>query len=426
MHILIVADGRSPTTRRWVQGLLALKQQVTLISTYPCAEIPGTEHTHILPVAFGGFSGSQVGTGQPGTGGRTAARRFVGKFRNLLTGIRYGLGPWMLEFSRQRYQKLVRAANPDLVHAMRIPFEGMLSAFTPREFPLVISIWGNDLTLHARRSGRMRALTRRALKRADGLLADTRRDIRLAFQWGFLEDKPTAVLPGGGGVDLEEVARLRAMADALPVALPADAPLVVNPRGFRPGSVRNDTFFQAIPLVLERLPDVFFICPGMAGQPEAVRWVEKYHLDERVRLLPFLTQAQLWGLFQRAAVSVSVSQHDGTPNTLLEAMACGCFPVAGDIDSLREWITPGINGLLVQPDQAQQLAEALVIALQDQGLRQRAAALNTALVADRASAPAVRQAAVDFYQRVAARSQSEGTPDSAAVEAPQPPEPTAL
>jgi len=77
MHILVVADGRSPTTRRWIQGLLALKQQVTLISTYPCAEVPGTEHTHILPVAFGGFSGSQVGTGQPGTGGRTAARRLV-------------------------------------------------------------------------------------------------------------------------------------------------------------------------------------------------------------------------------------------------------------------------------------------------------------------------------------------------------------
>ena len=55
MHILVVADGRSPTTRRWIQGLLALKQQVTLISTYPCAEVPGTEHTHILPVAFGAY-----------------------------------------------------------------------------------------------------------------------------------------------------------------------------------------------------------------------------------------------------------------------------------------------------------------------------------------------------------------------------------
>ena len=33
--------------------------------------------------------------------------------------------------------------------------------------------------------------------------------------------------------------------------------------------------------------------------------------------------------------------HDGTPNTLLEGMACGCLPVAGDLDSIREWLKPG-------------------------------------------------------------------------------------
>ncbi|NTU76031.1 MAG: glycosyltransferase family 4 protein [Anaerolineaceae bacterium] len=400
MHILVVADGRSPTTRRWIQGLLAMRMQVTVLSTYPCAEIPGTEKTHILPIAFGGFSGSQVGTGQPGTPNKSTARRLVGKFRNILTTARYSLGPWTLPFSAARYRKIVQDANPDLVHAMRIPFEGMLAAYTPAAIPLIISIWGNDLTLHAYRSARMMALTTRTLRRANGLLADAHRDLRLAQQWGYDPQKPSAVVPGAGGIDLTEINRQLDNQDAIIEKLPTDVPLVINPRGFRPGSVRNDTFFQSIPLVLERNPNVYFICPGMAGQPEALRWVEKFHLEQKVGLLPFLTQSQLWNLFHRAVASISISSHDGTPNTLLEAMACGCFPIAGDIESIREWITPGINGMLVQPDKAQDLAEALLQALDNTDLREKAAAINQEIIIQRGDVNINRERMLTFYKQV--------------------------
>jgi glycosyltransferase involved in cell wall biosynthesis len=75
-------------------------------------------------------------------------------------------------------------------------------------------------------------------------------------------------------------------------------------------------------------------------------------------------QAANGGLFRRAAVAVSPSTHDGTPNTLLEAMACGCFPVAGDLESLREWINPDVNGLLVDPGDPHALADAILTALE--------------------------------------------------------------
>jgi hypothetical protein len=57
MHLLLVADGRSPITRRWIQGLLALEHRVTLVSSYPCEAVPGLEGQHILPVAFAGMGG---------------------------------------------------------------------------------------------------------------------------------------------------------------------------------------------------------------------------------------------------------------------------------------------------------------------------------------------------------------------------------
>jgi glycosyltransferase involved in cell wall biosynthesis len=330
----------------------------------------------------------------------------VSAFRPTLLAWRYLLGPLTLNYYGPRLRWLAERIQPDLIHALRIPFEGMLASYAPANIPLAVSIWGNDLTLHASGSARMAALTRKTLRRADGLLADTNRDIRLARTWGFADGNPALLVPGSGGLELDEINSVREIVQRVGSQFdhlfPANVPLVVNPRGFRTGSVRQDTFFAAIPFILERRPGVSFACAAMAGQREALRAVERYHLENKVTLLPHLPQTDLWGLFARAAVTVSVSQHDGTPNTLLEAMALGALPVAGDIESIREWITPGVNGLLVEPNKPQALAEAVLLALDSRELCARAAEFNARQVAERASAVMVREKLRIFYEGLAA------------------------
>lgn len=401
MHILLVADGRSPITRRWVQGLLAIKHEISLVSTFPCAEIPDVREMYILPIAFAGLGGSQVGDHEDFYPILGKLRQVVSQFRSFFLAGRYFFGPLTLLFYARQFRRLVGKVKPDIIHALRIPFEGMLASFTSSNIPLVVSVWGNDLTLHGRGSRWMRSLTARTLSRANGLLADTKRDLRIAHQWGFPADRPYMVLPGGGGINLVEINHVRTgIVDYSIDALPNDAPLVVNPRGFRPGSIRNDVFFRAIPLVLERLPNVFFICPAMAEQKRALRWVQRLNLKGHVRLLPFLPQEQLWKLFTQAEISVSISTHDGTPNSLLEAMACGCFPIAGDIESLREWIVPGVNGMLVEPEKPQALAEALILALTNPALRNSAAEYNLRMIRERTEVRFVRSQMVIFYRRL--------------------------
>ncbi len=186
----------------------------------------------------------------------------------------------------------------------------------------------------------------------------------------------------------------------LPVDLPPDVPVVINPRGFRPGSVRNDTFFKAIPLVLKEIPEAIFLCAGMAGQPEALDWVQRLGIASSVRLLPFLPQEDLWRLFKRAQVSVSISQHDGTPNSLLEAMAVGCFPVVGDIESTREWITDGENGRLVDPSDAAGSAIAIIEALKNVDLIKTAANINRRIISDRADCGRNAEEVSEYYRGI--------------------------
>ena len=81
-------------------------------------------------------------------------------------------------------------------------------------------------------------------------------------------------------------------------------------------------------------------------------------------------------------------------------MACGSFPIAGDIESLREWLIPGQNGLLVEPQNPAAAAEAIVQALENDALRQKAVEKNLQLIQERAEVNQVRPQVQVFYQWV--------------------------
>ncbi len=394
MRLLFVADGRSPTALSWLRHWIETGHQTHLVSTFPCDPPPGLASFHILPVAFGGMAREQSNH----TMGSTHTGGFVGRIRRFLLPLRYTLGPLSLPPHQSRFRTLVEEIRPDLVHALRIPFEGMLATATPTGIPLVVSIWGNDLTLHAHGSILMARFTRRTVRRADGLIADATRDIRLGHEWGFATDRPTLVVPGAGGIRLDEI-EAAARSGILPEDLP-DVPIVVNPRGQRPGSLRQDIFFQSIPLVLEKFPEALFICPPLAGDKESDRWIESLGIRSNAKLWPRLDRAQMWALFKKARVFVSPSIHDGTPNSLLEAIACGCFPVVGNIESMKEWVTPGVNGLLVDAASPRSLADGIIAALENPALCATAKNENAQIIAKRADYRRCMAMTEAFYQKV--------------------------
>jgi glycosyltransferase involved in cell wall biosynthesis len=400
MKILLAADGRSPITRGWIRLIRKVGFEVSLVSTFPCAPVDGVDEMVVIPAAFSSMAGSQAG--DKGDAGKNRVRGTVSKFRGALMLGRYWLGPLSLKEPREQFLEAVDRIKPDIVHALRIPFEGMLARVTPPEIPFLVSIWGNDLTLHAKGSPLMDWYTRSVLKRADGLMADAKRDLRLSLAWGLREGVPTLSVPGGGGIDRELIQSAVQSRFPLPLELPADVPVVINPRGFRPGSVRNDTFFKAIPDVVRDVPEAVFVCPGMAGQPDALRWVKRLEIESSVHLLPFLPQKDLWRLFKRAMVSVSISQHDGTPNSLLEAMALGCFPVVGEIESTREWIIDGVNGYLVDPGHAPAVAQMIVRAIKNPPLRAKAQEKNSRIILERADSKTINPIVSTFYEQVLA------------------------
>ena len=384
MRLLFVADGRSPIAINWIRYFVERGDEVHLASTFNCQPDLDLAGLDITPVAF---SGTKRAPSTSTT--RPASSLMIG----LRTVIRHYLGPLTIARAAKKLRQVIECVQPDLIHAMRIPYEGMLAADAYNGIPLLVSVWGNDFTLHAPSTPLMRHYTRWAMQVADALHADCQRDIRLAQEWGFAVKRPTLVTPGNGGIRIDVF---------FPPEKLVEDPVVINPRGFR-AYVRNDVFFKAIPLVLKEIPKARFLCASMAGESQALQWIEELGIGHAVELLAPMPHAQMAEVYRRAAVLVSPSVHDGTPNTLLEGMACGCFPVASDLESIREWITDGENGLLTDATDPGMLAESIIRALKSKDLREQAAGLNAKRISEKAEYYACMRQAETFYQNVKRR-----------------------
>lgn len=387
MRLLFVADGRSPIAVNWIRYFVEHDDEVYLASTFACDPEMDLKGLDIIPVAF---SGVKLQSASPASRPATSRPLGLPLPQKVRLAIRHYLGPMTIARSAKKLRSVIERVQPDLVHAMRIPYEGMLAADAYTGVPLLVSVWGNDFTLHAPATQLMRHYTRWTMRVIDALHADCQRDIRLAQEWSFSPIKPTLVIPGNGGVRTDIF---------YPPENLVKAPVVINPRGFR-AYVRNDVFFKSIPLVLKEFPKARFLCASMAGDSQALRWVEELGIGHAVELLAPMPHAQMAEAYRRAAVLVSPSVHDGTPNTLLEGMACGCFPVAGGLESIREWITDGENGLLTDATDPGGLAESIVRALKSKDLREVAAGLNAKRVAEEAEYQACMKKARDFYRNL--------------------------
>ena len=382
MKILFVADGRSPISRNWIRYFAERGDEVYLASTFACELDFPVKRLELTPVAF---SAVKKQTSTPGSG----SSRTLG----LRTLIRQWIGPLTISRSARKLRTLIQEVQPDILHALRVPYEGMLAAEAlsggrvsrPR---FLVSIWGNDFTLHAPSTPLMGYCTRKVMKAVDALHADCERDIRLARTWGLGADQPTLVAPGNGGIRGDVF---------YPPSELVKEPVIINPRGFR-AYVKNEAFFKSMPLVLAKRSDARFVCSSMQGEAQALKWIQELGIEHAVQLNPPLSHAQMGEVFRGAQIVVSPSIHDGTPNSLIEGMACGCFPVAGDLESIREWITHGQNGLLVDPNDPQAIADAILIALEREDLRREAAGLNANMISAKAEYGRTMERVVEFYE----------------------------
>ncbi|MBW3608347.1 MAG: glycosyltransferase family 4 protein [Actinobacteria bacterium] len=298
-----------------------------------------------------------------------------------------------------RLARLISSLRPDLVHSLEMQHGGYLTLESRRLLggdrfpPWMYSCWGSDLFYFGRLPGH-RERIEAVLDTCDYLITDCERDRQLACEFGF-RGTFLGIFPGPGGFHVERMRRLRS-----PAAASTRRVIALKGQHDDQWVGRALVALEAIRRLGAELAEYEVVI--YSAEDSVRRAGERIARTTGLRLsvLPESAPDEIVALMGRARIAVAVNISDGTPNTMLEAMIMGALPIQSDTISTQEWVTDGENGLLVDPEDPDDVERALRRALADDTLVDRADRLNERLTAERIDYPVVAPRVVEAYRRV--------------------------
>jgi glycosyltransferase involved in cell wall biosynthesis len=122
--------------------------------------------------------------------------------------------------------------------------------------------------------------------------------------------------------------------------------LVVATR-FSPHQKRQDLLVEALGRLKDRLDfRLTMIGTGATREPIAAR-VAALGLGDRVRIVPFMAQEDLWRVLAQADLLCHPCDHEGVSKIILEAMMLGLPVLASDVPPLPDYVIEGETGMRV-------------------------------------------------------------------------------
>jgi glycosyltransferase involved in cell wall biosynthesis len=395
LRILFVAQAVSIHTARWIRQLSDQGWDLhvfDMLGSFPHPELRGvTEYSMLRPHRIP-LSSEQAAYGHP-------------------LFLRLGWDPFPLSligffirriFRRrtERLARLIRTLKPDVIHSFELQTEGYHLLQVAAELggslgaPWIVNTWGSDIFYFQQFPDHLDQI-KRLLAACDYLIPDCRRDEALARSLGFRGGVPL-ILPGSGGYPVRKMRALMA-----PGRISARRLILL--KGYQGWAGRALDALKAVEMCADLLGGYEIIVYGASQRID--RAVAQLQVRDglNIRILPRSPHEEILKLFGRARLAIGVNVTDGVPNSMLEAMTLGAFPIQSDTESTAEWITHGENGLLVEPGNSGQIADAIRQGLLDDELVEKAAHLNERRMLERLDISVVQPQVIRMYRQVAAR-----------------------
>jgi len=392
MRILFVAMANSIHTARWVSQLHDTGWDIHVFDAAESTvhpELKGvTAYTFYRPVKSA-CNVRKLHTVWPFARGAHCVRRNF---------------PWvtkvLLRPRTETLALLIRKLKPDIIHSLEMQRESYPLLEVRQKLgkrfsmPWIYSSWGSDIFLFGRQPDHIERI-RAVLTTCDYYISDCQRDVSLARDLGF-KGEVLGVFPGPGGFDIQHMLTMRqagATSDRKVIAL----------KGYHGWAGHALVALQALHQCADALRSydivIYMADDNVRSAAEHVSSVTGLS----IAVLPHSPHEEIMKLMGRSRIAIGVSISDGTPNTMLEAMVMGAFPVQSDTISTAEWITHGKNGLLVPPEDPEAIATAVRHALADDDLVDRAAEINARLTAERIDRSVIQPQVIAMYEKVFAQ-----------------------
>ncbi len=318
MKICLIADATSIHTQRWANYFVQQGEDVHLITyEYPQTEMNGVE-VHVI--------------------------------RSFTNNLYLAFIPRHLKILL-----LIRKLKPDIVHAHFISKFGFHAAFLGFR-PLVMTAWGDDILIIPYCSKLLWHFTKITLKRADMIYAVSEDMAGKIISNFGISPEAVKVVPFGVDTEMFQPATKEKVDDTI---------RVLSNRNFF--DVYNiETLMHAIPLVIEKNKTIRFLIKGSGPQEGYLKKLaDDLDIWEYVTFVGWTEYNEMPNYLHECDIYVSTAVSDGTPVSVLEAMACQKPCIVTDVGGVKEWIEDGVSGCLIPMRSPCILAEKILELAED-------------------------------------------------------------
>jgi glycosyltransferase involved in cell wall biosynthesis len=305
--------------------------------------------------------------------------------------------PTLLAAQAWALRSLICRERFDIVNSHWMVPQGLSAAavrrFSPK-FAHVLSVHAGDVYLLNKLPGGAR-IAASIMRRTDAIFADGSH-VRDTLDRLLGKSSQAILQPMGAHVDL--------FASAEPVPSPF-------PNGFllyfgRFAEKKGVSYLlQAMPAILARRPGMGLVLIGYGTLENALRdEARQLGIESRVQFAGRLNHDQIVGYLHACKLAVvpsiidSRGETEGMPTVVIEAMAAGVPVVGSDVDGIPDVIRDRQNGWLCRQKDPADLAEKVLLALDDPQLpAMRSAAVETARQHDW---PRVAERYMEVFERV--------------------------
>lgn len=306
-----------------------------------------------------------------------------------LPSIYKWIQPFLEVTVSEELESIINKIQPDIIHSFEMQSCSYPILKTMNKFPSILwvySCWGSDLFYYQNLLDHNKMI-REVLKRVNYLHTDCKRDHEIARKLGF-KGKDLEVIPGGTGYLLRQLKENK---------LPLEQRKIILIKGYHHRFGRGLVVVRAL-LELQEVLRGFEVVIFGAHQ-EVINFIDENNLNFKTYDRHELNHDEVMKLMGQSLIYIGNSISDGMPNTLLEAIVMGAFPIQSNPGGVTaEIITHGENGLLIEnPESFEEIKKQLLQVINNSDLLKQAAVLNELIANNRLDYEINKQKVVELY-----------------------------
>ena len=275
--------------------------------------------------------------------------------------------------------KTFKKIKPDIVHSMESQNAGYLVSnnysklIYNKTFKWVHSVWGIDFE-HYINNNQHLFMLKNMLLNIEHLIVEGKRDVDFAKGLGY--EKNISILQCTGGYTPEEINKYILKNEVRKFIL-----LKGQNKYPRMALLGLIAILKAERVLIDNNIDL--IIHSIDDELESIVNRIKSKARFKIKILKHISRNEFLVLNLNSLISITINDSDGMPNSMLDAMLCGAFPIQSDRSCATDIIKNGINGFLVNPYDVDDISNKINIACNSNSLLKNAAKINQAIISDK-------------------------------------------